>query len=89
MPQKLIDAPERLLGRNDEDTDKGLTLKGLTIPGSRAGTQTQTWLCRVLTPLPKLPNSQVLLVSVCKEKKKTSQVALIILKFIKCCANCK
>lgn len=45
MPQKLIDSPERLLGRNDEDTDKSLTPKGLTVPGSRAGTQTQTWLC--------------------------------------------
>lgn len=31
MPQKFIDSPERLLGRNDEDTDKGLTLKGLTV----------------------------------------------------------
>lgn len=45
MPQKLIDAPERLLGRNDEGTDKSLTPKRLTVPGSRAGTQTQTWLC--------------------------------------------
>lgn len=29
MPQKLTDSPERLLGRNDEDTDKSLTPKGL------------------------------------------------------------
>lgn len=76
MPQKLIDSLEGLLRRNDEDTDKSLTPKGLTVPGSRAGTQTQIWLCRVLTPLPKPPNSQIRLISVWKEKKKTSQVAL-------------